>query len=353
MDEPDGQALIDIQFYCRSVQELSMPYPDYPLPADELQRQRNLERFGLLDTAEDEHFHRIVRLAARVLEVPIALISLVEGDRQWFLARYGLDAEQTPREMAFCAHAICQAEPLVVPDASQDPRFCTNPLVTGPPSIRFYAGAQLVSPEGHSLGTLCLIDRVPRRVSRSVVETLQDLARLVEREMELRRQSVHCVTTGMCTRADFLEQAQRELQRCNEAGRGMALLLLDLDHLRHTNQNWSLTAGDQGLRDMATTLLDQLRTSDLVGHLDDHTVAVLLVDVDYDEAMLRVEALREAVSGLQGVFNASGHRRQASGGLTMLASGDQVVEPLIRRAEQALMLARSSERIAVVLGSET
>jgi len=241
----------------------------------------------------------------------------------------------------------------VVPDASQDPRFCTNPLVTGPPSIRFYAGAQLVSPEGHSLGTLCLIDRVPRRVSRSVVETLQDLARLVEREMELRRQSVHCVTTGMCTRADFLEQAQRELQRCNEAGRGMALLLLDLDHLRHTNQNWSLTAGDQGLRDMATTLLDQLRTSDLVGHLDDHTVAVLLVDVDYDEAMLRVEALREAVSGLQGVFNASGHRRQASGGLTMLTSGDQVVEPLIRRAEQALMLARSSERIAVVLGSET
>jgi diguanylate cyclase (GGDEF)-like protein len=156
----------------------------------------------------------------------------------------------------------------------------------------------------------------------------------------------------MCTRADFLEQAQRELQRCNEAGRGMALLLLDLDHLRHTNQNWSLTAGDQGLRDMATTLLDQLRTSDLVGHLDDHTVAVLLVDVDYDEAMLRVEALREAVSGPQGVFTASGHRRQASGGLTMLTSGDQVVEPLIRRAEQALMLARSSERIAVVLGSE-
>lgn len=328
-----------------------MPYPDYPLPADELQRQRNLERFGLLDTAEDEHFHRIVRLAARVLETPIALISLVEGDRQWFLARHGLDAEQTPREMAFCAHAICQAEPLVVPDASQDPRFCTNPLVTGPLNIRFYAGAQLVSPEGHSLGTLCVIDRVPRRVSSSVVETLQDLAHLVEREMELRRQSVHCVTTGMRTRADFLEQAQRELQRCNEAGRGMALLLLNLDHLRQTNQHGSYPAGDQGLREVAATLREQLRPADLLGRLADNTISVLLVDVDLEEAMVRVEALREAVNGLQGVFTASGHRRQASGGLTLLTPNDRLVETMMRRAEQALMLGRGSERIAVVLGS--
>lgn len=328
-----------------------MPYPDYPLPADELQRQRNLERFGLLDTAEDEHFHRIVRLAARVLETPIALISLVEGDRQWFLARHGLDAEQTPREMAFCAHAICQAEPLVVPDASQDPRFCTNPLVTGPPNIRFYAGAQLVSPEGHSLGTLCVIDRVPRRVSSSVVETLQDLAHLVEREMELRRQSVHCPTTGIRSRADFLEQAQRELQRCSAAGRGMALLLLDLDHLRQINQHGSYAAGDQRLLEVATTLRDQLRPADLLGRLADNTISVLLVDVDLDEAMLRVEALREAVNGLQGVFTASGHRRQASGGLTLLTPNDRLVETLMRRAEQALMLGRGSERIAVVLGS--
>ncbi|MFY8147709.1 MAG: GGDEF domain-containing protein [Prochlorococcaceae cyanobacterium] len=328
-----------------------MPYPDYPLPADELQRQRNLERFGLLDTAEDEHFHRIVRLAARVLETPIALISLVDGDRQWFLARHGLDAEQTPREMAFCAHAICQAEPLVVPDASQDPRFCTNPLVTGPSSIRFYAGAQLVSPEGHSLGTICVIDRVPRRVSRSVVETLQDLAHLVEREMELRRQSLHGPTTGMCSRTDFLEQAQRELQRCSAAGRGMALLLLDFDHLRQTNQHLSYAAGDGVLRDLVATLLDQLRPSDLLGRLADNTFAVLLVDVDLDEAMLRVEALREEVNGLQGTFSASGHRRQASGGLTLLTPGDHEVETLMRRAEQALMLGRGCERIAVVLGS--
>ncbi|MFZ9951290.1 MAG: GGDEF domain-containing protein [Vulcanococcus sp.] len=330
-----------------------MVYPDYPLPADELQRQRNLERFGVLDTAEDEHFHRIVRLAARVLETPIALISLVEGDRQWFLARHGLDAEQTPREMAFCAHAICQAEPLVVPDATQDPRFCTNPLVTGPPSIRFYAGAQLVSPEGHNLGTLCVIDRVPRRVSHAVVETLQDLAQLVERELELRRQSMHCPTTGMRSRSDFLEQAQRELQRCSEAGRGMALLLLDLDHFSQINQHWGYAAGDQVLRDLATTLRGQLRPSDLLGRLADDTFAVLLVDVDLDEAMLRAEALRAAVTGMQGVFSSSGHRLQASGGLTLLTPGDQLVEPLMRRAEQALMLAQGNghNQIAEVLGS--
>jgi diguanylate cyclase (GGDEF)-like protein len=253
--------------------------------------------------------------------------------------------------MAFCAHAICQAEPLVVPDASQDPRFCTNPLVTGPPSIRFYAGAQLVSPEGHSLGTLCVIDRVPRRVSSSVVETLQDLAHLVEREMELRRQSVHCPTTGMRSRADFLEQAQRELQRCSAAGRGMALLLFDLDHLRQTNQHGSYAAGDQRLLEVAATLRAQLRPADLLGRLADNTISVLLVDVDLDEAMVRVEALREAVNGLHGVFTASGHRRQACGGLTLLTPNDRLVEALMRRAEQALMLGSGSERISVVLGS--
>ncbi|MEY4759828.1 MAG: hypothetical protein RLZZ268_1326, partial [Cyanobacteriota bacterium] len=107
-----------------------MPYPDYPILPNEVQRQRDLERQGVLDQPEDEHFTRLVQLASTVLETPIALISLVDRDRQWFLARHGLEAKETPREMAFCAHAIAHDETLVVPDARQDPRFCTNPLVT-------------------------------------------------------------------------------------------------------------------------------------------------------------------------------------------------------------------------------
>ena len=131
-----------------------MPYPDYPIPADEPQRQRDLERLGVLNHPGDEHFERLVRLASTVLETPIALISLVDGDRQWFLAHHGIDSTETPRKMAFCAHAIAGDQTLVVPDAHHDPRFCTNPLVIDDPKVRFYAGTPLQSRDGHNLGTL-------------------------------------------------------------------------------------------------------------------------------------------------------------------------------------------------------
>ncbi|MEN9496528.1 MAG: hypothetical protein RLZZ137_1568, partial [Cyanobacteriota bacterium] len=138
------------------------PYPDYPIPADEEQRLRALRRFAVLDTPEDPHFDRIVELASTVLGVPIALVSLVDRDRQWFLARHGLEAHQTPRTMAFCAHAIAEPVLMEVPDALDDARFNTNPLVLDEPKIRFYAGVPLRTRDGYNLGTLCAIDRKPR-----------------------------------------------------------------------------------------------------------------------------------------------------------------------------------------------
>ena len=113
------------------------PFPDYPIPADEDQRLRDLQRHGVLDTAPDAHFDRIVQLASEALDMPIALVSLVDRDRQWFLARHGLVVNQTPREMAFCAHAIAAEGVLVVPDALADERFNTNPLVLTSPTSAF------------------------------------------------------------------------------------------------------------------------------------------------------------------------------------------------------------------------
>jgi hypothetical protein len=129
----------------------------------EEQRLRELERYGVIGSASDEHFDRIVSLAASILHTPMAAISLVEADRQWFLAHQGLQVSETPREMAFCAHAIAGDGVLVVPDASTDERFRTNPLVVSEPHIRFYAGAPLQTPAGHNLGTLCLLDHQPRQ----------------------------------------------------------------------------------------------------------------------------------------------------------------------------------------------
>ncbi len=158
----------------------------YPTPPDEVQRLNVLHALNLLDTPAEAVFDRITRLAAQVLNVPIALVSLVDADRQWFKSCVGLDAVETPREVAFCAHAIMQAAPLIVADATQDVRFSANPLVTGDPNIRFYAGVPLRSAGGLAIGTLCAIDSKPRQFSADETNILIDLAALVSKEVQLR-----------------------------------------------------------------------------------------------------------------------------------------------------------------------
>ncbi|MEQ9608648.1 MAG: diguanylate cyclase [Kiloniellaceae bacterium] len=156
-----------------------------PIPADEQERLERLRRYEILDTLPSEAFDRITRLASRLLKVPIAVVSLVDEDRQWFKSKVGIEAAETPREISFCAHAICSDDVLVVADARHDPRFAENPLVTGDPRIRFYAGAPLRSPDGHNMGALCVVDQTPRAFSDEDRVLLHDLARIVIDEMEL------------------------------------------------------------------------------------------------------------------------------------------------------------------------
>ena len=152
-------------------------------PPDEEQRRRALYRLALLDTPAEERFDRITRTAARLFDVPIALVSLVDTNRQWFKSCLGLAARETPRGISFCGHAILRDEVLQIPDASLDPRFADNPLVTGEPFVRFYAGQPLKSPDGHRVGTLCLIDRRPRHLGEVDLRSLVDLAAWAEDEL--------------------------------------------------------------------------------------------------------------------------------------------------------------------------
>ena len=157
-----------------------------PIPTNEIERISALKSYGVLDSAPDEAFDRITRLLAAQLDVPIALVSLVDEDRQWFKSRFGLDAEETPRDVAFCAHAICGDSIFAVPDALADPRFSDNPLVTETPGIRSYYGAPMRTADGYNLGSLCVIDMKPREFTDPQLRLLTDLAGVVVDLLELR-----------------------------------------------------------------------------------------------------------------------------------------------------------------------
>lgn len=201
-----------------------------------------LTSYQVLDTAPERAFDNIAAIAAALFETPMALVSLVDRERQWFKARVGLDATETPRDVAFCAHAIRQDEPLVVPDAALDPRFAIYPLVTGRPHLRFYAGAPVLTPDGLPLGTLCVLDTRPRPAGLTDGETavLVSLARQVSSELEVRR-----LLAERDRMVDRLRAAEMEMRDTAErmalAVRATRVGILDID--------WRnlLTAGRRGL----------------------------------------------------------------------------------------------------------
>jgi anti-sigma regulatory factor (Ser/Thr protein kinase) len=172
-------------------------------------RLATLRRYRILDTEPERGFDDLALLASQICGTPMALITLVDAERQWFKARIGLSSAETARSVSFCAHAMLQRAPFVIFDAIEDARFRENPLVVGEPGIRFYAGASLVSPEGDPLGALCVADRVPRALRADQVEALEALRRQAEAQLELRR-NLHELHAALAER-DRAEDAQQRL----------------------------------------------------------------------------------------------------------------------------------------------
>lgn len=201
----------------------SAPVRSAPPPDNEQDRLSALEEYEILDTLPEAAYDDITRIAAQICGTPIALVSLVDRDRQWFKARVGLEARETPRDVAFCAHAILRPDELfVVEDAARDPRFADNPLVTGEPGVRFYAGAPLVTAEGYALGTLCVIDREPRTLSPLQRASLEALARQVVAQLDLRRAVVRLERD-----AEVLERRNRQVERSRDELASLCRLLED------------------------------------------------------------------------------------------------------------------------------
>lgn len=240
-----------------------------PTLLSETRRLAALRSLRVLDTLPEERFDRITRLACRIFDMPIALVSLVDEQRQWLKSRQGTELSDVPREASFCGHAIVQTGPLVVPDARLDLRFADNPLVVEAPRVRFYAGHPLHVADGSCVGTLCVFDHRPRTFSESELASLADLASLVERELCILGHATTDELTGLANRRGFSLIAEHVLVSCGRYGRSATLIALDLDGLDGHD------ADDETLRSFGTALHQQFRASDVVARLGNDEFAVL------------------------------------------------------------------------------
>lgn len=322
---------------------------DAPLH-DENGRIAALRRLNVLDTAVEEPFEKIVTLVRTVLAVPIATVTLVDRDRQWFKARRGLDRQQTPRSISFCTHTIQRREPLIVEDARLDPRFAVNPLVNGPPHIRSYAGIPLRTPEGYNVGSLCAMDTRARRFSSADISILQNFANIVCDELELRMIAQVDHLTGALTRRGFVEQAQREMARCQRYGQPSALVMFDVDRFKSVNDTYGHTTGDHVLRQIAEIAAATLRPMDVFGRIGGEEFAMLLPETGGQEAVVVAERLRRAIADCPFPLPGGGTLAvTASFGVAALAQDFNSVPAWLESADTMLYAAKSGGRNCIRL----
>ena len=274
-----------------------MKTPD--IPPDEDARLAELRSLNVLDTIAEERFDRLTRMARRLFGVDVALVSLVDENRQWFKSCAGMELSETPRDISFCGHAILGDGTFVIPDMLQDERFCDNPLVADPPHVRFYAGCPLRGPGGRKLGTLCIIDSKPRAFSDEDVEMLVDLALMVEREFSAIEWATVDELTGLSNRRGFMMLAQHSLQLCTRQNIPAALVFIDLDHLKQVNDQLGHAEGDWVLVTFAQHLMKAFRSSDVVARLGGDEFLVLLTNhskAAAESAMARLQQALDATN---------------------------------------------------------
>jgi diguanylate cyclase (GGDEF)-like protein len=285
----------------------------------EAQRLAALRRYDILDSPAEESFDRITRLVRSILQVPMAVVSLVDRDRQWFKSRQGMAAEQTARSISFCNHTIRGAIPLVVPDALADPRFAASPLVRGEPHIRFYAGMPLRTHDGYNLGALCAMDTRPRSPTPEQLEMLADLGRLTVDALELRQVASIDSLTGVMTRRALMDAGRRDVARALRYGRSLSCLMIGADRFKTVNDAHGHAVGDLLLQDMAATCRLALRAGDYLGRVGGDAFAVILPETGSHEAFEVAERLRVAIAATPTCGPAGDIRITASLGAAALA----------------------------------
>ncbi len=330
-----------------------IPDPD-AARISEQRRQEVLDSYGILDTLDEPAYDDLTKLAAFICGTPNSLISFVDRDRQWFKAKLGMKLPETPRTVSFCAHAIqMPRQVMIVPDATRDERFSANPLVTCQAGIRFYAGAPMVSPEGAALGTICVIDERPRKITPAQTEALQSLARQVVAQLELRRGqavleaanaklsalSLTDPLTCIANRRAFSARLAEEEARARRTGDPLSLLLIDIDHFKSYNDEFGHPAGDDALHIVAQTLLASARPYDFAARYGGEEFAVILPRTNPPAAFGVAERLCLAVAAAAVPYRPL----TSSIGVGTLAA-DADIQDLIHAADRALYVAKRQGR---------
>ena len=319
-----------------------------PKLEDEAGRQRALDRLQIVGTNTEAPFERIVDLVKSTLNAPVCAVSLIDKDRQWMKAYRGLGVDQTPRDIAFCDHAIRNDAPFIIEDTFQDERFSNNPLVLGEPFIRAYLGIPLKMPDGYIVGTLCVIYQQAKVFSEHEISILQSFANLVVSELELRTIAFTDSLTNLLSRKAWTDRVQVEIERTARNGSSLSVLLLDLDHFKTINDVYGHDVGDRVLRNTASVIDAALRKHDLIGRLGGEEFAVCVIDAPEPVGFSVAERIRCKVETLT-FPGYDGLSCSVSIGVAAFITGNSL-DDLLKRADTALYDAKRRGRNQVRSG---
>lgn len=321
--------------------------------SDEAGRLEAIRRYGLLDTGTDPICEQMVRVAREIYAVPMAAVSVIDTHEQVFRAQVGIGCARTERDAAFCDHTILSHEPLCVPDATADPRFASNTLVTGPPHLRAYMGVPLAVGSGYNAGALCVLDTLARpdfKPSQSGL--LHDLADVLMQVMEVRMLSRTDALTGLASRRHFLDELGREVGRASRNDRALSVAILDLDHFKQVNDTRGHAAGDAVLCEVAARIRRCLRAQDMIGRLGGEEFGVIFPETEGDKVLMVARRLRAALSGTPFVIDGGPLSIGVSIGVATAQGASCDRNVLIEQADAALYAAKRSGRDCVRLARE-
>ena len=310
-----------------------------------------LAGLDVLDTPSEMPFERVTDMIKLIFGVDIGIVSMIDGHRQWYKSVSGLPTSEASLDGTFCKYTLQLGRPIIVPDATKDPRFYDNPHVTGGPRIRFYAGAPLTTSDGEVIGTLCAIDHKVHEFGERETAILMHLAGVVIRELELSQQSASDPLTGAATRRAFKEESLKHLLLAKRHAMPLSCITLDVDHFKRINDNYGHAAGDKVLREIVAACKQHLRQSDLVARMGGEEFVILLPQTDQATAYVIAEKLRRLVKELQFPGSKPPISVAASFGVAALAPGDDI-DSLLHRADQALYQAKRTGRNRTCIAPE-